>query len=499
MNTPQRLSRLPWLLAAALAAQAWLSIRLLHANSAFVDEATYLYAGHQEVNHWVHGWPVPNYPSYFSGAPVIYPPLGALADTVGGLTGARLLSLAFMLLATTMLYATAHRLYGGAAAAAAVALFVSLGSTQALGAFATYDAMAFCLLTIGAYCAVRAADAAERARWWVAAAGLLAAANATKYATMLYDPAVLALAALLTHRRLGMKGALRRTAAIAALALALLALGLFAGGAPYYDGLSSTTLQRAAGTTHPLVIAQRTWLWIGWLLLLAAAAPILAWARRERADAALTALLLAAGLAAPLNQARIHTTTSLQKHVDFGAFFAAIAAGYAVRTLAALLRPRLARMGLVAGITAGALCLTGPAGAAQSHQFFRQWPDGTPLAAALAPYAHPGKDQYLAEEYDVAAFYLGPRVHANQWDDTWWFRYDGRTGIPAYQEAVRRHYFSMIILDFGDTPAVDHAVTAAMAACPGACGYRIVAQIPYRNAAWAGHFTVWQYQGGDTQ
>lgn len=494
MNTLRRLSRLPWPLAAVLPVQAWLSIRLLHANTAFVDEATYLYAGHQELNHWLHGWPVPNYPSYFSGAPVLYPPLGALADTVGGLTGARLLSLAFMLGATSVLYATAQRLYGRAAAAAAVALFVSLGSTQALGAFATYDAMAFFLLTLAAYSAVRAATAPERARWWLAAAVLLAAANSTKYATALYDPAVIALAALLTRRE-GMKAAVRRAGAIAAVALALIAAGLFVGGGAYYDGVTSTTLERAAGNTSAALIADRSWQWIGWLLLAAAAAPLVAWARRDRPTAAVTAVLFAAGAAAPLNQMRIHTLTSLQKHVTFGAFFAAIAAGYTVGALAEVLRGRAARIMLAASLTLGALCLTGPAGAAQSHGFFREWPDGTPLAAALAPFAHSGNDQYLAEEYDVAAYYLGAKVHADQWNDTWFFRYQGLTGIPAYQAAVRRHYFTAIVLDFGDTPAVDHAITAAMAACPDQCGYRIVAQIPYHNSAWGGHFTIWQYQG----
>ena len=51
--------------------------------------------------------PVPPFPAYFSGAPVIYPPLAALADSVGGLAGARLLSLVFMLGATALLWATA--------------------------------------------------------------------------------------------------------------------------------------------------------------------------------------------------------------------------------------------------------------------------------------------------------------------------------------------------------------------------------------------------------
>ena len=79
-----------------------LSVRLVGADTAFQDEGTYLWAGHLEWAHVLHGMPLPPFASYFSGAPVIYPPLGALADSVGGLAGARLLSLVFMLASTAL-------------------------------------------------------------------------------------------------------------------------------------------------------------------------------------------------------------------------------------------------------------------------------------------------------------------------------------------------------------------------------------------------------------
>ena len=64
--------------------------------------ALYLWAGHLQWANWLHGTAIPPFPYYFSGAPVIYPPLGALADHAGGLAGARVLSLVFMLGATTL-------------------------------------------------------------------------------------------------------------------------------------------------------------------------------------------------------------------------------------------------------------------------------------------------------------------------------------------------------------------------------------------------------------
>src|SRR5882757_11287023 len=105
---------LPLLL--VLVAQAGLSARLVGADTAFQDEAAYLWAGHLEWSHWLHGTVLPPFASYFSGAPVIYPPLGAVADAVGGLAGARVLSLVFMLGSTALLWAVTGRLFGRRAA-----------------------------------------------------------------------------------------------------------------------------------------------------------------------------------------------------------------------------------------------------------------------------------------------------------------------------------------------------------------------------------------------
>ena len=98
---------MPLPLVAILTIQAVLSARLLGSNTAFGDEALYLDAGRLEWAHWLHGQAIPPFQTWFSGSPAIYPPVGALADGLGGLTGARLLSLVFMLGATALLWGTA--------------------------------------------------------------------------------------------------------------------------------------------------------------------------------------------------------------------------------------------------------------------------------------------------------------------------------------------------------------------------------------------------------
>ena len=145
-------------LVVVVAVQAALSARLIWSNTAFQDEGLYLRAGHLEWAGWLHGAPVPDFPSYFSGAPVVYPPIGALADSAGGLAAARILSLCFMLGVTAFLWSTTVRLYGRRAAVLAAGLFATLAGTQFLGAFATYDPMSLFLLTLAVWLGVRAAE-----------------------------------------------------------------------------------------------------------------------------------------------------------------------------------------------------------------------------------------------------------------------------------------------------------------------------------------------------
>ena len=86
-------------LAAVLLLQAVASLRL--SNSAFQDEALYLYYGHWMIDSWLNGADLYSNPSaWFTGAPQLYPVLAALLDGVGGLELARLFSTLCLLSAT---------------------------------------------------------------------------------------------------------------------------------------------------------------------------------------------------------------------------------------------------------------------------------------------------------------------------------------------------------------------------------------------------------------
>lgn len=456
-----------WPLGAVLVVQAVLSLRLVWSNTAFSDEALYLWAGHLEWSHWLHGTPVPDFATYFSGAPAVYPPLGALAGMLGGLAAARLLSLAFMLGTSALLWSASGRLYGRRAAYLSTTLFAGLTGTQFLGGLATFDAMALFLLAAAACLGIRAAGSRHWPWLAVSAGVLLAAANATKYATGIFDPAVIAVVAAegLRRRRRPVR-ALLPAASLAAAAGAAIAIAIRAGGRSYWLGITSTTLSRPAALSAPDDVVKWAWVWTGPVILLAVCAVLMSRKSGWRAWC-LLAVLLAAGMLAPAEQARIHTMTSLNKHVVFGAWFAAIGAGYALSRVS-----RLDRSGMWAFVlTIPVIGMITFATFAQASGMYHAWPDTTSIMADLRPIvqAHPGV--YLAEDPEVDEYYLRTMTSWQQWRGTY---PQDNDGAPYYRETISHHYFSLIILANGpSTKATDHTIITDIY---DAGGYRIVAR-----------------------
>jgi 4-amino-4-deoxy-L-arabinose transferase-like glycosyltransferase len=471
-----------WPLIAVLVVQAVLSLRLTWSNTAFQDEGLYLRAGHLEWARWLHQAPVPDFPSYFSGAPVIYPPLGAVADSLGGLAAARVLSLGFMLAVTSLLWATAGRLYGKRAALLAAGLFATLAGTQFLGAFATFDAMALFLLALAAWLGVRAADHPSRTRTalLVTAGIILAAANAAKYATALFSPVALAMVTLAVWRRREDRAWLAGLLTVLCSWIASVGLAIAVGGRDYWEGVTASTLARPKADIPVTAVLRNGYIWISLILVLAVLGVALA-ARAERRGKLLPAILTAAALLAPAGQAILHTTVGLQKHVVFGAWFAAIAAGYAMARLSRVDPGRgwaaVMALPIVASTLFGSL--------SQAAALYRVWPNAAEVVHVFssAVRSHPG--HYLAEDYDVEAYYLRAEVPWTGWSSTYFFRYRGmRAGTPSYAAAIDRHYFSLVVLDFGDTAATDTQITADMRR---AGGYQVLAR--------AGQFTIWGTEG----
>jgi len=493
-------SRFPWPLLLILAVQAWLSLRLLHLDTAFADESLYLWVGHQDWAHLLHGTPLPPFATYLSGSPVVYPPVAAIADSIGGLAGARILSLCFMLGATTLLWSAGARLYGRRSAFLATALWALLGETVRLGAFATYDSMACFLLTLAAWCAVRAACGSSRgALWAMGAAGALAAANSAKYATAIFDPTVIALAAVTaltctqSRKEATRLGAI--TGSYTAICLIVLLAVATARNQYYVTGLTATTLGRPAGGDSTMTILSTFWPYMK-VLGPVAAVTGLACLRLERRPyrRLLILVLLATGLVAPLNQLRIHTSTSLAKHEDFAAWFVALAVGYGLAALMRGTRVRQAAVLLAALAAIGASTVIGWPTAVVGDQY---WPNTTQVVSVVRPLLARTDGEILFQNASILDYYIGPAYH---WDAIW-ERISGQgslrlpsgrtvddasvgsAGIPApYAAAVRAGYFKLIVLNNDGTDTFDAALIPVIAH-----------DRSYRLVARTGIFLVWEY------
>ena len=170
----------------------------------------------------------------------------------------------------------------------------------------------------------------------------------------------------------------------------------------------------------------------------------------------------------PLNQARIHTTTSLFKQVDFGVWFAAAAAGFAIAQIFGTGRRMWLRTG--AALLAGTLAVAaaGTIGRTQASNFFEEWPNSTQAIAALRSLTREYPGNYLAEDYDVPAYYLENSISWQHWSQTWNFTYPSPrahrllSGAAAYQAAIDDGYFSLIVLSFTDTVDTDAQIVADM-------------------------------------
>jgi len=490
-------------LLAVLVVQTLLSARLLGADTAFVDEAAYLWAGHLEWAHWLHGVAIPPFSAYFSGSPVIYPPLGALADSVGGLTGARVLSLVFMLGATVLLWDVTSRMFGRQAGFFAAALFAVAGPTLHLGAFATYDAIALFLLAVAAWLVAGAAEQQEAVGRMAGAGAVLALANATAYSSVLFDPVIVALAlviALPSGRRL----AARRCGALVTVLVAVLLLGVLLGGTSYWQGITQTTLARAAGAASTLQVLADAWSWSGIIVTLALCGVITSWvSRRFAAQTWLLAVLTAAALLGPLEQAHLHTLDALNKHVGLGAWFAAIAAGYAVDKFISA-SPAGQPRTLTCSACVIALALPVSLGATQSHEFATSWPDSSTFTAVFRPLASQG-GHLLVEDPSIAEYYLPAGSHWQRWSSTRNIVLPGgtNTGGPthggvvgagdpaAFDRYIAQHYFSFIALNFTDTTALDHHIATLV---HRSRYYTTVDVVPYYIGSTKGTYIIYKYE-----
>src|SRR5262249_39082639 len=154
----------------------------------------------------------------------------------------------------------------------------------------------------------------------------------------------------------------------------------------------STTLSRAYSNWPAFGVLYASAGWVGVVVVLAIfGAMATSFASGSKPAKVLAWTLVAAGLLAPAEQARIHVFTSLFKHVAFGAWFAAPVAGYAltafIRAIPAVKAPSALR------VNAAVIVLSGLLGVVLAADHFGNWPDTTTVLPVLRAtlQAHPGQ------------------------------------------------------------------------------------------------------------
>jgi multisubunit Na+/H+ antiporter MnhG subunit len=438
-------------LAAIMILQAVLIGSLLRMGIASGQESRYIYAGHQLIHELWHGGGSPYYETYFPGVPLFYPVLAAMADAVGGLAAVRLMSIVFMLMATALLYLTARRMFGYWPAIGGAGLFATLALSRHVGASATPDAMSLALMAAAACCAVLASERSVQARrWLLAVPAALLAANAVSYASVVFDPVVIGLAALLLSDR-GWRRVGQRALALSCATITVLSLAAVLAGTSYLSGIRTAAILSGRSSASLLSIEHSSWHWLGLVLCIAAAGLVVATLPGERKQLPRLLLLGTAGLLITAEAMHLHNVQALTTSGDFGAWFACIAAGYAVGRLAELPRSRFAAAALsslmIAPIAAVAI-----AGASQAQVLTTAANSAVPEITALQPYlATPGKQHYLIASYQDIAYDLRPSPGWQQVTDSFYVSYPlpGHPGrylhdAAGLAAAIKAHWFALI-------------------------------------------------------
>ena len=278
--------------------------------------------------------------------------------------------------------------------------------------------------------------------------------------------------------------------------LALLAGAAYLAGPDYLTGFRFTTLDRFEGTSSTGSLAWDAAQWIGVPFLLAVTGAVCYAVRpfNEPGEqvapgggrvrrALLGGLMAGTALLAPVEQIRIHTETSLFKHVGFGLLLAAPIAGVG---LARVIGDHFRRAQVGIAIWGVALAI----GMTCAGNLFQAWPNSAAFVAGLSRYVRPG-DRYLVETDEVPIYYLrdNPGAQPRQFTSTYYIGYLTRqgqylTGDAGYIAAIKAGYFSVVAFSYQTTPAVDAVLARTLAADPH---YSLADVIPNGNG------TVRQY------
>jgi hypothetical protein len=484
-------------LASLLALQGGVALVTLR-NTAFQDEAVYISAGQQIYGALLGGPPVPvssTFAQYFSGDPYLYPVLAGILNSIGGLEAARLLSLVAVMGTTLCVWGITKYLYGSEygtqSAVFAAAIFAFQSSVLFIARMATFDAM--CLLALAVSVGLALKAGAARGHLGALAIGpVLVLAIGLKYAALLWVASVLAILACQSLQHWGWRQMWLRIGLASASLLTIAGICLTEFDRSILAGVSFTTTNRDAISRTPgVVLAREVVVLGGAALALGAAGFMVLLMGRKKPLIAL--VLMVSALLAPAYHIYTGEAISLHKHMAFAVFFIAPLAGIAVARM-----PHVTHRGALGhkwhvGIV---VCLVLLAmGLGQARWLYHVWGDSSGMVAVLRSLVRSGNQMYLAEDNDVAHYYLQPVTSSWQWVGPYWFQYTDAahhqlSGVAAYRAAVADGYFDVIELGsgYGDAAfnkAVDDGLQEGK-------HYELVGKLPSHTVYGDGFIWIWR-------
>jgi len=484
-----------------LALQTIVSLATLH-NTAFQDEALYVYAGRQIIRHWTGGpAPLDHYAFYFSGYPFVYPVIGGFLDRLGGLELARSFSLFCMLGVTTVVFFVTTKIFGRPAAVFASALFALTGVVLFLGRLATFDALCLFLITLATACAVHCAT--TRRPWSALAIGpVLVLAMLSKYAALLFFPPVLAILACLGIASVGWRPTAFRVLLALSSLVAGLAIAYVIVDHAAFHALTHSTTNRAAFLKAPRGALFQHLLEMGNIVLALALLGVVSLFVRRSGPRLLALVLFGSALLAPLYHIYMREPISFDKHIAYGLFFAAPLAGAALAWLSGYERaPAWSSSHGQWLPAAAAVMVVFTIGLHQSHTLYGNWANTSALSGVLHTQLRDGTGRVLAEDIEVARFDARDVTEEWQWNSFYYPYYilpdhQRLFGDDALIRAIDDRYYDLVELSFNYFPDKAFFLAGHMAETRN---YDLIAMLPLVNSYGRGHFYVFRSALGPGQ
>lgn len=177
-------------LSALIVVIATMTLRVVAPMSGHMDEFDYLFVGKTLLSS--QGWPTL---TYIFGADFNWYPFAIADNTIGGLNGARLVSLTLGLLSLATSWFICFRLWACSRTATIAMLLVSVSASHLfISRHVSYDIISYFFFTLSLYTLLRCCqEKKNRVIWSLLGVGLYATSVFSKYILLIYAPFILSI------------------------------------------------------------------------------------------------------------------------------------------------------------------------------------------------------------------------------------------------------------------------------------------------------------------